>query len=50
MSKSVTLGLRLDQDLKAALERAAKADRRTVSNLVEKIIADWLKANGFVRK
>jgi len=44
------LGIRLAPDLKAALERAAKADRRTVSNLVEKILADWLKANGFVRK
>ena len=31
--------------MKAALEKAAAADRRTLASLVEKILADWLAGN-----
>jgi|HubBroStandDraft_3_1064219.scaffolds.fasta_scaffold4413672_1 hypothetical protein len=34
---------------KAALEKAALADDRPVSVLAQKIIVDWLKANGFLK-
>jgi hypothetical protein len=31
------------QDIRTALEKAAKDDMRPVSHLVQKIVADWLK-------
>jgi hypothetical protein len=43
------LSVRFDQDVKAALEKAAKDDRRPVSHLVQKIVADWLKKKGFLK-
>ena len=33
---------------KAALERAAGDDARSVSSLIEKILADWLRTHGFL--
>jgi hypothetical protein len=41
------LSVRFDQDVGAALEKAAKDDRRPVSHLVQKIVADWLKKKDF---
>lgn len=46
MAKTHSLGVRLQPDVKAALERAAKQDVRSVSSLVEKIVVEWLRANG----
>jgi hypothetical protein len=43
MDKDVFTGFRLPSADLAALRRAAKADERTVSALVRKIVADWLK-------
>jgi hypothetical protein len=43
------LSVRFDQDVRAALEKAAKDDRRPVSHLVQKIVADWLKKKGFFK-
>jgi hypothetical protein len=43
------LSVRFDQDVRAALEKAAKDDRRPVSHLVQKIVADWLKKKGFLK-
>ena len=43
------LSVRFDQDVRAALEKAAKADMRPVSHLVQKVMADWLKANGYLK-
>jgi hypothetical protein len=37
-------------DTRAALEKAAKDDRCPVSHLVQKIVADWLKKKGFLKK
>lgn len=34
--------IRLPKDVKEALEKAATADRRTQSSMIEKILADWL--------
>lgn len=50
MVKSSPLSFRVEAELKAALEKAAKDDRRSVSSLTEKILEDWLKANGYLRK
>jgi hypothetical protein len=43
------LSVRFDQDVRAGLEKAAKADMRPVSHLVQKIVADWLKEKGFLK-
>ena len=43
------LSVRFDQDIRAALEKAAKDDRRPVSHLVQKVMADWLKAGGYLK-
>jgi hypothetical protein len=43
------LSVGFDEDVRAALEKAAKDDRRPVSHLVQKVMADWLKANGYLK-
>jgi hypothetical protein len=46
MHKDATYTLRLGSKMKAALKVAAKKDRRTVSSLLEKLIADHLTKEG----
>lgn len=41
--KTAPVSVRLPPEVKAALERAAKADTRSLSSLIEKILTDWLK-------
>ena len=41
--------VRLDADVKAAIERAAEAEERTVSWLVNKVLAEWLKAKKLLK-
>lgn len=48
MAKTHPLGFRVEPEIKQALEAAAKADRRSVSSLVENILSDWLKEHGFI--
>lgn len=48
MAKTANLALRIPPELKDALDRAAKEDRRSVSSLVEKVLADYLEAKGFL--
>jgi len=50
MSKTHPLGFRIERDLKEALIRAAKDDRRSVSSLVEIIIEDWLVSKGYMHE
>lgn len=50
MAKTTPLGVRLDEDVRKALSKAAKDDGRSLSSLIAKIIADWLKANGYLKK
>jgi predicted HicB family RNase H-like nuclease len=38
------LGTRVDDKLKAALQRAAKKEGRSLSNLVERILQEWVDA------
>ncbi|MGE0533133.1 MAG: ribbon-helix-helix protein, CopG family [Hyphomonadaceae bacterium] len=44
MEKDASLTVRLPDELKQALAAAAKRDGRTTSNLVERILAEWLKS------
>jgi hypothetical protein len=48
MAKTHPLGFRIEQDIKEALTAAAKEDHRSVSSLVELIIAKWLRENGYL--
>jgi hypothetical protein len=50
MSRTASIGIRLEPAVKEALETAAKIDRRTVAAYVEKLIVDDLEAKGFLPK
>ena len=44
------VSFRLPAAKKAALEKAAADDTRSVSSMIEKVLTDWLKANGYLKK
>jgi hypothetical protein len=46
--KQVT-AVRFRPSIKVVLQKAALDDARTVNALVEKIVADWLKENGYLK-
>ena len=48
MAKTHPLGFRIEQEIKDALTLAAKEDHRSVSSLVELIIAKWLREHGYL--
>jgi len=43
------LGLRLFPSVKAALEKAAAEDFRSVPSLVEKIVVEWLRERKYLK-
>jgi len=43
MAKDERIAVRLDAETKARLAKAAADDKRSLSSMVEKIVADWLK-------
>ena len=45
MAKTDSLGIRVQPEIKAALERAARDDDRSVSSLVERILRSGLPAD-----
>ena len=45
MVKTAAISLRVEPELKAALEAAATADRRTLASFIEKLLAEWVEAN-----
>lgn len=49
-TKSTQVLIRLQPSLKAAAEKAAKDDARSLSSLVEKLLREYLKANGYLSK
>jgi hypothetical protein len=48
MGKTPSLGVRVQPQTKAALEKAAKDDLRSVSSLIEKILVEWLREKGYL--
>lgn len=50
MVRDAPLSFRVEAELKAALERAAKADDRSVSSLVERVLKGWLTERGYLTK
>ena len=47
--KSLPMSFRLPPDVKAAAEKAAKDDTRSVSSFVEKLLTKHLKATGYLK-
>lgn len=50
MPKDASLTIRIPADLKAELEAAAQKDGRSTSNLAERILNDWVKAQASTAK
>jgi hypothetical protein len=48
MAKTDAIGTRLEPDEFNALRRAAAADDRPVTALIRRIIAEWLRTNGWL--
>ena len=48
MAKEAALSFRVPGEVKEALEKAAKADDRSVSSLVERILKAWLAEQKFL--
>ena len=45
----VVTSIRFEPPVKAAIEKAAKGDKRSISSLVQKVMEDWLKAKGYLK-
>ncbi len=48
-TKSAQVNLRLPPSLKAAAEKAAADDHRSLTSLVEKLLTEHLKAKGYLK-
>jgi hypothetical protein len=46
--KDAYIGFRVDARIKAAAERAASEDSRSLGSLLEKLLLDFLKQNKFI--
>ncbi len=49
MAKTGNLSCRVDAGVKAAAERAARDDHRSLASLVEKMLATYLAETGYLR-
>lgn len=49
-TKTSTVQIRIQPSLKEAAEKAAKDDTRSLSSLIEKVLTDFLKQNGYLPK
>jgi hypothetical protein len=45
----IATSVRFDPRVKAAIDKAAEADARSASGLIQKVMTDWLKLNGFLK-
>ncbi len=50
MERDASITFRLPSATRRALERAAEADRRGLSNLIAAILTDWLEHKGYLPK
>jgi hypothetical protein len=48
--KGVPVSFRLLPEIKAALDKAAKDDHRSLSSLLDKMVSEWLKDAGYLPK
>ena len=49
MPKTSAISVRVSDDVKAAAEKAAAADRRPLASYVEKLLVEHLKAKGYLK-
>jgi hypothetical protein len=49
VSKPIATSIRFEPPVKAALEKAAKDDARSITSLVTKVMTDWLKEHGYLK-
>ena len=49
MAKSAAISVRVPEAVKAAAEKAAAEDSRSVASLVEKLLTEHLKAKGYLK-
>jgi hypothetical protein len=45
----VVTSVRFDTRVRAAIDKAAKEDKRPTSTLIQMVMADWLKAKGYLK-
>ena len=50
MPKTASIGIRVDPAIKAAAEKAAAADGRTLANWIERLMARELKELRYLKK
>ncbi|MBB5695512.1 ribbon-helix-helix domain-containing protein [Muricoccus pecuniae] len=50
MAKGAVLSFRINDDTKEAITRAAAAEDRSVSYIVERVLRAWLEERGFLKK
>jgi hypothetical protein len=49
-SRPLPTSVALSAETKAAIIKAARVDERSQSSLLQKIINDWLRAHGFLKR
>jgi predicted HicB family RNase H-like nuclease len=49
MKSPTPISFRIPGDVKSALEKAAAADSRSLSSLIQKVLTDWLKKGGHLK-
>lgn len=49
MARTAAIGLRVEPDVKAAVDNAAADDRRTVASFVEKVLVEHLERAGYLK-
>jgi hypothetical protein len=47
--KTAQVNLRIMPALKAAADKAAAADNRTLTSLIEKLLSDYLRKHGYLK-
>jgi hypothetical protein len=50
MAKTSAISVRVPDEVKAAAEKAAADDSRSVASLVEKLLTDHLRKQGYLKK
>jgi len=50
MPKTSSIATRMEPEIREALKRAAEADQRSLSSMVDKVLADWAKAHGWLKE
>lgn len=48
--KPLPVSFRLSAEVKAAAEKAAADDHRSLSSLLEKLLSDYLRKKGYLKK